>query len=302
MAPFSASPLAVQLSGFVSRHFLVAKCAHPAQERTRGFAALHRLYRAAGFCESDLTALPNLFADIYILLHCGKISCSSEVFASPSHVSLTCGCITYTVKTMFHQILSMTFQLVHPQIRSHLHCRTSPASRDGFFISYYVNSIQEPVFSNFFTMYTMRIFYYIEQWPYSRQHSFPTLNQHLYPAQTYGTNLKDFDRTTLTRPMPSLTRSTSLRLTSLREEALWMSCWNLIFQNHINTLLPLHLTPFQIHRSSQPPHRRLRNANRMPKLLPRHLQNVVAVPNNRDPAPRARCRRGLSKTNKNFVP
>ena len=56
MAPFSASPLAVQLSGFVSRLFLVAKCAHPAPERTRGFAALHRLYRTAGFSESDLTA------------------------------------------------------------------------------------------------------------------------------------------------------------------------------------------------------------------------------------------------------
>ena len=56
MAPFSASPLAVQLSGFVSRLFWVAKCAHPACERTRGFAALHRLYRAAGFSETDLTA------------------------------------------------------------------------------------------------------------------------------------------------------------------------------------------------------------------------------------------------------
>jgi hypothetical protein len=54
MAPFSASPLAVQLSGFVSRLFLVAKCAHPASDRTRGFAALHRLYIAAGFSESDL--------------------------------------------------------------------------------------------------------------------------------------------------------------------------------------------------------------------------------------------------------
>ena len=151
-------------------------------------------------------------------------------------------------------------------------------------------------------MYTMRIFYYIEQWPYSHQHSFPTLNQHLYPAQTYGTNLKAFDRTTLTRPMPSLTQSTSLRLTSLRKKPLWMSCWNLTFQNHINMLLPLHLTPFQIHRSSQPPHRHLRNANRRPKQLPKHLRNVVAFPNNRDPAPRARCRRGLSKTNKNFVP
>ena len=56
MAPFSASPLTVQLSGFVSRLFLVAKCAHPAHERTRGFAALHRLYRSAGFTESDLVA------------------------------------------------------------------------------------------------------------------------------------------------------------------------------------------------------------------------------------------------------
>ena len=157
-------------------------------------------------------------------------------------------------------------------------------------------------FFNFFTMYTMRIFYYIEQWPYSHQHSFPTLNQHLYPAQTYGTNLKASDRTTLTRPMPSLTQYTSLRLTSLRKKPLWMSCWNLTFQNHINMLLPLHLTPFQIHRSSQPPHRHLRNANRRPKQLPKHLRNVVAFPNNRDPAPRARCRRGLSKTNKNFVP
>ena len=55
-APYSASPLTVQLSGFVSRLFLVAKCAHPAIEQTRGFAALHRLYRAAGFSEYDLVS------------------------------------------------------------------------------------------------------------------------------------------------------------------------------------------------------------------------------------------------------
>ena len=54
MAPFSASPLTVQLSGFVSRLFLVAKCAHPQSEQARGFAALHRLYRKAGFSETDL--------------------------------------------------------------------------------------------------------------------------------------------------------------------------------------------------------------------------------------------------------
>ena len=54
MAPFSASPLSVQLSGFVSRMFLVAKCAHPSSEQFRGFAALHRLYRQAGFHDEDL--------------------------------------------------------------------------------------------------------------------------------------------------------------------------------------------------------------------------------------------------------
>ena len=143
---------------------------------------------------------------------------------------LSCLCLTfhfqvdvspYAVKTMFHRILSTTFQLVHPQIRSHLHCRTFPALRDGFFISYNVNSDSRTGFSSISSRCTpMRIFYYIEQWPYSHQHSFPTLNQHLYPAQTYGTNLKASDRTTLTRPMPSLTQSTSLRLTSTEEEAL----------------------------------------------------------------------------------
>ena len=54
MAPFSASPLSVQLSGFVSPWFLVAKCAHPSPEQFRGFSALHRLYRQAGFCDEDL--------------------------------------------------------------------------------------------------------------------------------------------------------------------------------------------------------------------------------------------------------
>ena len=54
MVPFSASPLSVQLSGFVSRLFLVAKCAHPSSEQYGGFAALHRLYRQVGFRDEDL--------------------------------------------------------------------------------------------------------------------------------------------------------------------------------------------------------------------------------------------------------
>ena len=124
-------------------------------------------------------------------------------------------------------------------------------------------------FFNFSMMYTMLIFYYIEQWPYFPLLSFPTLNQHLFPAQTYGTNLKGSDHTTRTGPMPSLTLYTSLRPTSLRKKPLWMSCWNPTFLNHINMLLPLHLTPFQNHRSSQhtasTPPKRKQKAKATPK-------------------------------------
>ena len=156
-------------------------------------------------------------------------------------------------------------------------------------------------FFNFFMMFTMLIFYYTEQWLYFHLLLYPTLNPHLFPARTYGTNRMGFDRTTRTRPMPLLTQPTSLHRTSLRKRHLWMSCWNPTFLNHINMLLPLHLTPFLHHRSSQQPHQRLRTANRRPKQSPKYLQNVVAVPTNRDPVPRAHCQSGLSKTNRNFV-
>ena len=75
MAPFSASPLAVQLSGFASRLFLVAKCASPRAEQFKGFAASHRLYSSAGFRETDLrlAAKPirRCMSD-----RCGKTVCS----------------------------------------------------------------------------------------------------------------------------------------------------------------------------------------------------------------------------------
>ena len=149
MAPFSASPLAVQLSGFVSRLFLVAKCAHPAQERTRGFAALHRLYRAAGFCESDLTAaakpirryLQHLFTVVKSVA-APRLSCFRLTFHFQLDVS------PLASKTLFHRNLLTIFQLAHPQIRSHLHCWTFPALRDGFFISYNVNSDSRTGFSS----------------------------------------------------------------------------------------------------------------------------------------------------------
>ena len=244
--------------------------------------------------------LPNLFADIYILPRCGKISCSPEVLR---------------LRFTFHSLVDVSPIRSKPGFTRF--CQFPAGSPSNPFpialsdVSSFARWLllllprqfrfKNRFFFNFFTMYTMRIFYYIEQWPYSRQHSFPTLNQHLYPVQMYGTNLMDFDHTILTRPMPSLTQSTSLRLILLRKKPLWMTCWNLIFQNHINTWLLLHLMPFQIRRSSQPPHRHLPNANRTPKLLLKHLQNVAVVLNNRDPVPRARCRHGLLKTSKNFA-
>ena len=54
MVPFSAPPVNVQLSGFVSGLFLVAKCAFPESEQWRGFAALHRLYSSAAFSDDQL--------------------------------------------------------------------------------------------------------------------------------------------------------------------------------------------------------------------------------------------------------
>ena len=156
-------------------------------------------------------------------------------------------------------------------------------------------------FFNFFMMFTMLIFYYIEQWPYFHLLSSPTLNPHLFPALTYGTNLTGSDRTTRTRPMPLLTQSTSRHPTSLRKKPLWMSCWKPISLNHINMLLPRHLKPFLNHLSSQLQHHHLRNANRRPKQFPKYLRSVVAFMNIRDPAPRAHFRHGPSKKNKNFV-
>ena len=184
MAPFSASPLAVQLSGFVSRLLFGRQMCAPCPGTDSRFC------RIASFVQSSR------FLRIRFNCRCQTYSpISTHFFTVVKSVAapmLSCLCLTfhfqvdvspYAVKTMFHRILSTTFQLVHPQIRSHLHCRTFPALRDGFFISYNVNSDSRTGFSSIsFTMYTMRIFYYIEQWPYSHQHSFPTLNQHLYPA------------------------------------------------------------------------------------------------------------------------
>ena len=147
----------------------------------------------------------------------------------------------------------------------------------------------------------MRIFYYIEPWPYCHQHLFPTLNQHLYPAQMYGTNLKASDQSTPTRPMPLLMLYTFLRLTTLMMKHLWIICWNLIFLNHINMLLLHHRMPFQIHRSSQPRHQHLQNANRRPRRLPKHPWNAVEFTTNRDPVLRALWLLGLPMKNKNFV-
>ena len=83
--------------------------------------------------------------------------------------------------------------------------------------------IQEPVFLNFFMMFTMLTFYYIEQWRYYHPRSFPTLNLLLFPVQTYGINRMGYDHITRTRPTTSLTMPPSHRRILWRTRHLWMN-------------------------------------------------------------------------------
>ena len=197
---------------------------------------------------------------------------------------------------MYHLLQIMIMSHLHffgdipacsPSIRSRLHFRTCPTSRDGLFVSYHIYPDSRTSFSSFFTMYIMHISFYIGQWPCYHQHLFPTLNRHLYPVPKYGTNQKAYDRTTLILPTPLLMLYTFPHLTSLKKKPSWMSCWNPIFQNHINMLLLRHLIPFQILRSFLPRHRHLRSASRKPKQLPKHQSNVVATTSSRDSGPLA---------------
>ena len=197
---------------------------------------------------------------------------------------------------MYHLLQIMIMSHLHffgdipacsPSIRSRLHFRTCPTSRDGLFVSYHIYPDSRTSFSSFFTMYIMHISFYIGQWPCYHQHLFPTLNRHLYPVPKYGTNQKAYDRTTLILPAPLLMLFTFPHLTSLKKKPSWMSCWNPIFQNHINMLLLRHLIPFHILRSFLPRHRHLRSASRKPKQLPKHQSNVVATTSSRDPGPPA---------------
>ena len=116
----------------------------------------------------------------------------------------------------------------------------------------------------------------------------PTLIPNIEPTvPKYGTNQKAYDRTTLMLPTSLLMLYTFPHLTSLKKKPSWMSCWNPIFQNHINMLLLRHRIPFRILRSFLPRHRHLRSANRKPKQLPKHQSNVVATTSSRDLGPLA---------------
>ena len=147
----------------------------------------------------------------------------------------------------------------------------------------------------------MLTFYYIEQWRYYHPRSFPTLNLHLFPVQTYGINLMGYDHITRTRPTTSLTMPPSRRRILRRTRHLWMNWWKPISLNH-TTMLPLrHLMSYLHPRSFLPEHHHRRLANRKPNPLPKRLPNVVADLTNPDPAPRAHCHSGLPKTNRNYV-
>ena len=102
---------------------------------------------------------------------------------------------------MYHLLQIMIMSHLHffgdipacsPSIRSRLHFRTCPTSRDGLFVSYHIYPDSRTSFSSFFTMYIMHISFYIGQWPCYHQHLFPTLNRHLYPAPNYSDSTNAF--------------------------------------------------------------------------------------------------------------
>ena len=198
---------------------------------------------------------------------------------------------------MYHLLPVMIMSHLHfygnipacsPSFRSRLHFpNLSDFARWLLRLLPHLSRFKNQFFFSFFTMYIMHISFYIGQWPCYHQHLFPTLNRHLYPVPKYGTNQKAYDRTTLILPAPLLMLFTFPHLTSLKKKPSWMSCWNPIFQNHINMLLLRHLIPFQILRSFLPRHRHLRSASRKPKQLPKHQSNVVATTSSRDPGPLA---------------
>ena len=174
---------------------------------------------------------------------------------------------------MYHLLQIMIMSHLHffgdipacsPSIRSRLHFRTCPTSRDGLFVSYHIYPDSRTSFSSFFTMYIMHISFYIGQWPCYHQHLFPTLNRHLYPVPKYGTNQKAYDRTTLILPAPLLMLFTFPHLTSLKKKPSWMSCWNPIFQNHINMLL-LRPDPSKLSTTASTPPKRKQKAKATPK-------------------------------------
>ena len=155
---------------------------------------------------------------------------------------------------------------------------------------------------NFFMMFTMLTFYYIEQWRYYHPRSFPTLNLLLFPVQTYGINLMGYVHTTRTRPTPLLTMPPSHHRTCWRKRHLWRIWWKPISRSH-TTMLPLrHLMSYLHPRSFLPEHHHRRSANRKPNPLQRRPLNVVADVTNPDPAPRVHCHSGLPKTNRNYAP
>ena len=147
----------------------------------------------------------------------------------------------------------------------------------------------------------MLTFYYIEQWRYYHPRLFPTLNLLLFPAQTYGINLMGYDHIIRTRPTPSLTMPPFHRRIWWKKRHLWMNWWKPISLSH-TTMLPLrHLMSYLHPRSCLREHHHHRIGNRKPNPPQRRLPSVVADVTNPDPAPRAHCHSGRSKTSRNYA-
>ena len=300
MAPFSASPLAVQLSGFVSRLFLVAKCAHLTSERNRGFAALHRLYRAAGFSESDLMSAandPTLPSRSYALVKWTVsllnfvIRCFSCTLSEPSNSTFEQLSISFECTSVFC-ILSSLSTVLYPTTTgttpSPLRClRLRSRSKNRFFTS-------------FSMMFIMRIYFYIEPWRCFLRLWYQILSQLHCRAPVYGTNPKASNQNILIRPMLFLTAWTSLHQTLMTKTTTW-TAWCSATSHDLISIWPLlHRMPFLNLPSSLPRLPPLQRSAR-PKQLPKPLSSDDAILQDHLRAHLVLCLPGPMTKNRSYV-
>ena len=276
---FSASPLAVQLSGFISRLFSGRQNVRTLPRN--GLEVLPRCIVCTEqqvFVNSDLTAAAKAYSPIPSHVnHCGKTLCGSTV-------------IVFSF-SRFSRPIPMS-HLLQIMIMSHLHFlrRHSSLFTLNFVPAYIFRNLSDlarwplrllPHLSRFKNQFFFSFFHDVHH-AYLLLHRAmallpPTLIPNIetdtfYPVPKYGTNQKAYDRTTLILPTPLLMLYTFPHLTSLKKKPLMDELiGNPIFQKpHQTCCCSATWYPSRSFEAFLPRHRHLRSASRKPKQLPKH--------------------------------